>query len=139
MMNSFEVIEKVPTPEKYMYIRKAANMTPRNLEGAVKGLGNELFSVLLINKENEEIIGMGRLIGDGGTVFQICDMAVISEWQNQGGGTMIMDALMAFIEKQNIDRAYINLIADIDNFYEKWGFKPTEPESKGMYLRTKKL
>ena len=139
MMNPFEVIEKVPTPEEYMALREAANMTPRNIKGAAKGLGNELFSVLLINKENEEIIGMGRVIGDGGTVFQICDMAVISEWQNQGGGTMIMNALMAFIEKQNVDRAYINLIADVDNFYEKWGFKTTDPESKGMYLRTKRL
>ena len=139
MMNSFEVIEEVPTPEKYMYLRKAANMTPRNIEGVAKGLGNELFSVLLINKKNEEIIGMGRIIGDGGTVFQICDMAVISKLQKQGGGTMIMNALMAFIQKQNVDRAYINLIADVDTFYEKWGFKPTEPESKGMYLRTKKL
>ena len=138
-MNLFEIKEEIPTPEKYMSLREAANMTPRNLDGAAKGLGNELFSVLLINKENEEIIGMGRIIGDGGTVFQICDMTVVSEWQNQGGGTMIMNALMAFIEKLNVDGAYINLIADVDNFYEKWGFKPTDPESKGMYLRTKKL
>ena len=105
----------------------------------IQGVCNALFSVLLINKKNEEIIGMGRIIGDGGTVFQICDMAVISKLQKQGGGTMIMNALMAFIQKQNVDRAYINLIADVNNFYEKWGFKPTEPESKGMYLRTKKL
>ena len=82
---------------------------------------------------------MGRVIGDGGTVFQICDMAVISTYQNKGGGKMIMDALMTFIEEQDIDRAYVNLIADVDNFYEKWGFKPTAPEAKGMYLRTKKL
>lgn len=138
-MNSFEIIEKVPTPKEYMHLRKAANMTPRELEGAKKGLGNELFSVVLIDKRKRKTIGMGRVIGDGGTVFQICDMTVVSEWQNQGGGTMIMNALMSFIEKQNVDRAYINLIADVDNFYEKWGFKPTEPESKGMYLRTKKL
>ena len=138
-MKFFEIKEKVPTPEEYMTLREAANMTPRNIKGAAKGLGNELFSVLLINKENEEIIGMGRIIGDGGTVFQICDMAVISEWQIHGGGTMIINAFMAFIEKQNVDRAYINLIADVDNFYEKWGFKPTDQESKGMYLRTKKL
>tara|TARA_S200000501_G_C20553347_1_gene625440 strand:+ start:264 stop:680 length:417 start_codon:yes stop_codon:yes gene_type:complete len=138
-MNSFEIIEKVPTPKMYMYLRKAANMSPRDLESAKKGLGNELFSVILIEKEKRETIGMGRVIGDGGTVFQICDMAVISTYQNQGGGKMIMDALMTFIEEQDIDRAYVNLIADVDNFYEKWGFKPTAPEAKGMYLRTKKL
>ena len=138
-MNSFEIIEKVPTPKEYMDLRKAANMTPRELEGAKKGLGNELFSVVLIDKKKRKTIGMGRVIGDGGTVFQICDMAVISAYQKQGGGKMIMDALMTFIEEQDIDRAYVNLIADVDNFYEKWGFKPTAPESKGMYLRTKKL
>tara|TARA_B100001758_G_C18313172_1_gene558997 strand:+ start:168 stop:584 length:417 start_codon:yes stop_codon:yes gene_type:complete len=138
-MNSFEIIEKVPTPKEYMDLRKAANMTPRELEGAKKGLGNELFSVVLIDKRKRKTIGMGRVIGDGGTVFQICDMAVISAYQKQGGGKMIMDALMTFIEEQDIDRAYVNLIADVDNFYEKWGFKPTAPESKGMYLRTKKL
>tara|TARA_B100000902_G_scaffold26108_1_gene31370 strand:+ start:3858 stop:4274 length:417 start_codon:yes stop_codon:yes gene_type:complete len=138
-MNSFEIIEKVPTPKEYMYLRKAANMAPRDLESAKKGLGNELFSVMLIDKEKKETIGMGRVIGDGGTVFQICDMAVISTYQKKGGGKMIMDALMTFIEEQDIDRAYVNLIADVDNFYEKWGFKPTAPEAKGMYLRTKKL
>ena len=114
-------------------------MPPRTIEGAKKGLGNELYSVLLVNEEDNETIGMGRLVGDGGTVFQICDMAVIVKFQNRGGGTMIMNALMEFIEEKKIDRAYINLIADVDNFYEKWGFKPTDPESKGMYLRTSKL
>ena len=122
-----------------MYLREASGMPPRTIEGAKKGLGNELYSVLLVNEEDNETIGMGRLVGDGGTVFQICDMAVIVKFQNKGGGTMIMNALMEFIEEKKIDRAYINLIADVDNFYEKWGFKPTDPESKGMYLRTSKL
>lgn len=138
-MCSFKIIEKVPSPETYMYLREASEMPPRTIEGAKKGLGNELYSVLLVNEEDNETIGMGRLVGDGGTVFQICDMAVIVKFQNRGGGTMIMNALMEFIEEKKIDRAYINLIADVDNFYEKWGFKPTDPESKGMYLRTSKL
>ena len=138
-MCSFKIIKKVPSPETYMYLREASGMPPRTIEGAKKGLGNELYSVLLVNEEDNETIGMGRLVGDGGTVFQICDMAVIVKFQNKGGGTMIMNALMEFIEEKKIDRAYINLIADVNNFYEKWGFKPTNPESKGMYLRTSKL
>ena len=138
-MSLFKIIEEVPSPETYMYLREASKMPPRTLEGAKKGLGNELYSVLLVDEEANETIGMGRIVGDGGTVFQICDMAVIVKFQNKGGGTMIMNALMEFIEGKKVDRAYINLIADVDNFYEKWGFKPTDPESKGMYLRTKKL
>ena len=99
-MCSFKIIEKVPSPETYMYLRDASGMPPRTIEGAKKGLGNELYSVLLVNEEDNETIGMGRLVGDGGTVFQICDMAVIVKFQNKGGGTMIMNALMEFIEEK---------------------------------------
>ena len=60
---------------------------------------------------------MGRVVGDGGTVFHICDMVVKPEWQKKGGGTMIMDSLMGFIEGLGISDAYVNLIADVDGFY----------------------
>ena len=56
-------------------------MRPRTVSGATKGLGSELYSVLLRHNESNEIVGMGRIVGDGGTVFHICDMAVEEEWQ----------------------------------------------------------
>ena len=43
-------------------------MRPRSAEGQ-KGLGRELFSVLLELESTGEIVGMGRIVGDGGTVF----------------------------------------------------------------------
>ena len=49
-MCSFKIIEKVPSPETYMYLREASEMPPRTIEGAKKGLGNELYSVL-VNSE----------------------------------------------------------------------------------------
>ena len=110
-------------------------MAPRSLEGAKKGIGNELYSVLLRVEETGEVVGMGRIIGDGGTVFQICDMAVKIDWQGKGGGTLIMDSLMEYITREASSQSYINLMADIDGFYERWGFKPTLPNSRGMFLR----
>ena len=82
-MCSFKIIEKVPSPETYMYLREASEMPPRTLDGAKKGLGNELYSVLLVDEDSNETIGMGRIVGDGGTVFQICDMAVIVKFKNK--------------------------------------------------------
>ncbi|MFQ3343794.1 MAG: GNAT family N-acetyltransferase [Candidatus Poseidoniales archaeon] len=125
----------VPSPKDYMDLRASAGMTPRSLNGAKKGLGNEIFSVIIKIKETDEIIGMGRIIGDGGTVFQICDMAVKPEWQNKGAGTMIMDSIMNYIEENAEENAYVNLLADVNGFYEKWGFKPTSPNSIGMNFR----
>ena len=48
---------------------------------------------------------------------------------------MIMDSLMDYITGEASGYSYINLMADVDGFYERWGFKPTSPHSRGMYLR----
>ena len=135
-MTLFYVKPGLPSVEEFLSLRDSAKMGERSIEGAKKGLGNELYCAVLYLKETDELIGMGRVVGDGGTVFHICDMVVKAEWQKKGGGTMIMDALMMFIEQLNIADAYVNLIADVDGFYEKWGFKPTRPSSKGMFLKT---
>ena len=135
-MTLFYVKPGLPSVEEFLSLRDSAKMGERSIEGVKKGLGNELYCAVLYLKETDELVGMGRVVGDGGTVFHICDMVVKAEWQKKGGGTMIMDALMMFIEQLNIADAYVNLIADVDGFYEKWGIKTTRPRSKGMFLKT---
>ena len=112
-------------------------MGPRSIEGAEKGLGRELFSVLLEHVSTGEIVGMGRIVGDGGTVFHVCDMAVLPDYQRMGGGSLIMSEIMNFIEREAPPDSYVNLMADVDGFYEKWGFEKTSPRSKGMALKVK--
>ena len=131
----FSIEAAVPDVETYLRLREKAGMRSRTVSGATKGLGSELFSVLLRHDDSDEIIGMGRVVGDGGTVFHICDMAVEREWQGKGAGSMIMDSLMEYITREASSQSYINLMADVDGFYERWGFKPTLPNSRGMFLR----
>ena len=131
----FSIEAGVPDVDTYLQLREKAGMRARTIQGATKGLGSELFSVILRASESGEAVGMGRVVGDGGTVFHICDMAVDEKWQGKGGGTMIMDSLMEYVVKEASPLSYINLMADVDGFYERWGFKPTNPNSRGMFLR----
>ena len=78
---------------------------------------------------------MGRVIGDGGTIFVIFDMLVIEQFQSKGGGTMIMNALMDYLLREAPPQSYINLMADVDGFYERWGFEPSLPNSRAMVLK----
>ena len=133
----FTLIEEVPDPETFLALRLGAGMRARSKEGIEKGLGKELFSVVLRLEENLEPVGMGRIVGDGGTIFVICDMAVLENWQRKGGGSMIMEALMEFILREAPPKSYVNLMADIDGFYERWGFVPSLPQSRGMVLNTR--
>ena len=131
----FNIEEGAPDPEPFLRLRAEAGMRPRSVKGASKGLGQELFSVVLRLEKSGEIVGMGRIVGDGGTIFVICDMMVIESFQKKGGGTMIMDAIMGYLLEEAPPNSYINLMADVDGFYEKWGFEPSLPRSRGMVLR----
>ena len=136
-MTMFIVDESTPSPEEFLSLRNSANMGHRSIKGVNKGLGNELFAVRLLDISSNHIVGMGRVVGDGGTVYHICDMVIRPEWQKKGGGTLIMNSIMNYISNQNTPDAYVNLMADVQGFYEKWGFVKSSPKSEGMFLKSK--
>ena len=71
------------------------------------------------------LIGMGRVIGDGGTVFQIVDIAVKDTYQGLGHGMTIMHEIMKYIESVAEEGTYVSLIADYpaDQLYESLDLK----------------
>ena len=132
---SYEVREELPTPEQFVALRDAADMAPRAPEGVERGLPNSVYGVTVVHEESGEVVGMARVVGDGATVFHVCDMAVHPDHQRQGLGSRMMDAIMAYIDENAPESAYVNLMADVDGFYERWGFEETRPVSKGMFYR----
>lgn len=126
--------EAVPDPQRYVELRAAGDMNPKSLEAARRGLPNTVYGVTVVETETGETVGMARIVGDEGIVYYICDMVVHPDHQGQGLGSQLMDALMDYIEEHAPETAYINLMADVDGFYERWGFEETRPVSKGMYL-----
>jgi ribosomal protein S18 acetylase RimI-like enzyme len=88
-------------------------------------------------RENEKLIGMGRIIGDGGCFYQIVDIAVDPTYQGIGLGKQIMMGLTKYLESNLPVGAYVSLIADTpaDHLYKKFGFEYTAPKSVGMYRK----
>ncbi|WP_396612079.1 GNAT family N-acetyltransferase [Haloferax sp. S1W] len=143
MTDNYQIISTFPDPETYVALREAAEMAPRSLAAAERGLSNTTFGVSVVTEredssdgdESEQVVGMGRLVGDGGTVYQVVDVAVHPDHQGQGLGTRVMDALVEYLDREAPPTAFVNLLADVDGFYDRWGFEPTAPASKGMFLR----
>ena len=77
--------------------------------------------------------------GDGNLGHIGCEEDVLQDAspQRHGGGTIIMNLIMKYISNQNTPDAYVNLMADIEGFYEKWDFVKSSPTSEGMYLKSK--
>lgn len=132
----YTVHERAPTPETFIELREAADMAPRSREAVDRGLPNSTYAVIVVHEPVDETVGMGRIVGDDGAVYHITDMAVHPDHQRRGLGTAIMEYLLEYIRTTAPPQAYVNLMADIDGFYEQFGFEETRPASKGMYLRT---
>ncbi|WP_055106690.1 GNAT family N-acetyltransferase [Paenibacillus ihumii] len=132
------IVREVPDAENYAALRKQAGLSPRSEQGIKIGMGNSLFAVSLY--AGGELIGMGRVIGDGGCFLQIVDIAVRPDYQGQGLGKVIMNELMDYLKRETPADAYVSLIADqpADKLYLKYGFRYTAPDSLGMYLRIAK-
>ena len=131
----YELREELPSVERFQELRAAAGMSARSREGVERGLPNSVYGVTVVEAETGEVVGMARIVGDGGSVYHVCDMAVHPDHQRQGLGSRLMDAIVAYIDEHAPPNAYVNLMADVDGFYEQWGFEETRPASKGMFYR----
>lgn len=130
-----EIKHKAPAVSEYRNLRKIAGLSEQSQKAAAKGLANACFDVSIY--DNQLLIGMGRVIGDGGTAFQIIDIAVNPNYQGQGYGKLIMTNIMAYISAEAEQGTYVSLIADYpaDQLYAQYGFITTEPHSAGMYRK----
>ena len=133
---AYTIREELPDPETFAALRAAAGMTPRSREGLERGLPNSVYGVVALYEPTGDVVGMGRIVGDDATVYHICDMVVHPDHQRRGLGTRIMEALEGYIEETAPSDAYVNLMADVEGFYERFGYEETRPASRGMYRRT---
>ena len=133
-MSDYQLVERIPTVAEFCDLRRLSGLTPKTEEAAAAGLPNTLYAVVV--EHAGETVGMGRIIGDGGTVYQIADMAVLPAHQGKGQGKRIMQALVGWLQANAPKSAYVNLIADGEarKLYAQFGFVPTAPVSIGMSM-----
>jgi GNAT superfamily N-acetyltransferase len=124
--------ERFPGVDDYRRLRSVAGLSPKSAEAALRGLANTLYGVSL--KSGGDIIGMGRIIGDGGCFFVVVDIAVQPEYQRRGLGKRIMGALDAWLRDNALDSSNVSLFADGNarHLYAQYGFVEAGPVSVGM-------
>jgi len=104
-----------------------------NFEVADTSLKNSIHCITV--KDNEQMIGMGRIVGDGAIYFYIQDIVVHPDYQKHGIGKEIMHRLVAYLHENAPDKAFVGLFAsqDKESFYEKFDFKDYSPNMTGMF------
>lgn len=132
MDEDYVLSEGVPTVEEYLHVREVAGMTAKSVAGAEAGLPNSWFSVVV--RFDHRVVGMGRVVSDGGTVYLVSDIVVEPAHQGRGLGKAIVGRLVEECWARGQEGAYVSLFADGEahRLYAQYGFEPTAPDSIGM-------
>ena len=136
-MTDYRLVERLPTVAEYRDLRRLSGLSEKSPEAAERGLPATLFAVVI--EADTGPVGMGRVIGDGGTAYQVVDIAVLPPHQGQGLGKRIVAALVDWLHATAPKSAYVSLIADgpAKDLYSQYGFEPTAPASIGMAFKIK--
>ncbi len=134
--DGYVLTAETPPIDDYLRLRVIAGLTPKPREGAERGLPHTLHGVVI--RQGDTVVGMGRLVGDGGLFLQVVDIAVDPAHQGKGLGKAIVAALVDHARAVTPPGAYVSLMADGEawKLYSQFGFVPTAPRSIGMAFVT---
>lgn len=136
MTPGYALVMAPPPVADYLRLRADAGLSPKTAEQAAAALPGSWAACHVVS-EDGEVVGMGRLLGDGGWYFHVVDMAVLPAHQRRGIGDAILGALLHRVRGGAPPGAYVNLLADPPGrrLYERHGFTETAPGSVGMARR----
>jgi len=127
-------IYKIPSYDEYNGLKKELGWKVMDKATTVKGLNNSIMSVCVY--DDEQFIGMGRIVGDGGMVFVISNMMIKPSYHGQGIGKRIMGILSDYLDENCTKNTLVMLMArkGTEAFYESFGFirRPSNEGGAGM-------
>ena len=132
-----EFIHKVPSCEAYNKLRVNSGMNSTKPNSEVKkALDGTLFAVSVY--EDDELIGLGRVVGDGGITFVVSDIMVDKKFQRRGIANKIMGIIDQWFDENTHESSFITLVAKVpaDKLYRKHHFCYL-PENRVGMIRDK--
>ena len=131
------LVENEISLEEYLTLREKVGWKKLTDKQATQALANCLYKVKAVD-EDGQVVGMGRVVGDGAVVCYIQDLIVIPKLQKLGIGSMIIQKLKAYVEAVREEGSTMMLCLMCakgrEPFYEKHGFiqRPTDTLGPGM-------
>lgn len=124
------------TVEQYLHLRQQVRWKPLSPKQAQKALENSLY--VLAAYHDGQLVGMGRLVGDGAVICYIQDLIVVPNIQSHGIGSMMIERLIAYAASLGLPDT--TMMLDLmcakgrETFYQKHGFvaRPTDELGPGM-------
>lgn len=123
-----------PNAAEFNQLRKAIGWDEIDTEMVEKSLAHSLFHVTI--RKEQQLLAMGRIVGDGQMYFYIQDVVVNPIMQRQGLGNKVMAEIEGYLTQHAKKGATIGLLAakGKEAFYQRYGYlmRPNEALGNGM-------
>lgn len=133
-MDDIKIVRRAITADEFIEMRQSVGWDYPEKEVISIGLKNTIFSVCL--EKDKDIVGYGRIIGDGAFTLYIQDIIVKPEYQRRSLGIGIMNEIMEYIKENYAKGTMVCLMAakGKEDFYKKFEFvvRPNEVYGAGM-------
>jgi GNAT superfamily N-acetyltransferase len=135
MSDDITIADGTPAPEEYAAFRAHAGWSLVEPVHVATGLASSLASVLA-RAPDGQLVGIGRVVGDGGVYLYLQDVIVLAPWRGRGLGSRITEALLDRIRELGGPGTFVGLMAaaGAGPFYERFGFEPRADDRPGMWL-----
>lgn len=100
-MIDFKLFENQLSAEGFLRLKLATGFRNRPITQVEQALENDLLDVVAV--ANNEVIGMGRLVGDGVMYWYLQEIIVLPEYQGNGIGTSIVNHLLEYIKNNTFE------------------------------------
>jgi len=121
------------TPKVFADMRELAGWGVTSIQKAETAIKNTPFSIVAF--DNDTVVGIGRIIGDGALIWYIQDVVVLPKYRGRGIGTTIVKHLINYAKANSLqgERFTIGLMSTNGNeaFYQRLGFRTMPNEDKG--------
>ena len=125
LLNEIELKDNVLSAEDFIKMRIINGFAEVPIEHAAKALKNGQINVSVIYRG--ELIGMGRMVGDGAMYWYLQEIMVLPEYQKMGIGTLIVNHLIDYAKRNSLTGTFTTIggvsAKGKELFYEKLGFE----------------
>ncbi|MDE6747933.1 MAG: GNAT family N-acetyltransferase [Lachnospiraceae bacterium] len=119
-----KLVDNILQAEDFVRLRIEAGFVEIPVEHARKALQNGLLNVSAIY--NGELVGMGRLVGDGAMYWYLQEIIILPNFQRKGIGTMIVNHLIDYAKANSVTGKFTTIggvsAKGKEPFYMKMGF-----------------
>lgn len=129
-------VEDLKDVNVYLSLRNQVDWIKLDREQAQKALDNSLKIYTVYDDDNP--IGMGRIVGDGAVISYIQDLIIIPEYQKKHIGSQLIQHLINYVDNITAENTRMMLCLMCakgrEEFYIKHGFtaRPTDSLGPGM-------